>query len=177
MTSQKTAKQDGPTVLVVDDNQHMRVLLIEVLRAIGVGEVREASDGSEALNVLRQRRIDLVICDLAMQPVDGIDFVRLLRTSPDSPDQMVPVIIVSGHSTASKVYEARDAGANEFLVKPITARGVLDRIARVIHQPRDFVRSTDYVGPDRRRKDDPNYEGPWRRAGDQEAVPASVSRS
>lgn len=181
MASPRPLKSEGPDVLVVDDNQHMRALLIEVLRAIGASEVREASDGAEALNILRSRRIDLVICDLAMQPVDGIDFVRLLRTSPDSPDPMAPVIIVSGHSTSSKVFEARDAGANEFLVKPITARGVIDRITRVVHHPRDFVRSEDYVGPDRRRRIDPNFNGPWRRADDAElmetlAASGAVSR-
>ncbi|MGZ8364362.1 MAG: response regulator [Caulobacteraceae bacterium] len=156
----------GPTVLVVDDNHHMRVLLIEILRAVGVRKAFEANDGSEALNFLRTQPIDLVICDLAMQPVDGIDFVRLLRNAPDSPAPMVPVIIVSGHSTAGKVGEARDAGANEFLVKPVTARGVLDRIAEVIHHPRSFIRCEGYFGPDRRRRDDPKFKGPYRRASD-----------
>jgi two-component system, chemotaxis family, chemotaxis protein CheY len=165
------AKGEDVVVLVVDDNQHMRTLLAEILRAIGIHEVREACDGSEALSVLRSRRIDLVICDISMQPVDGIDFVRLLRTSPDSPDQTVPVIIVSGHSTATKVVEARDAGADEFLVKPITAKGVLDRIARVIHAPRPFIRSETYVGPCRRRKTAAEYSGPRRRKEDTELAP------
>ena len=107
-----------------------------------------------------------------MQPLDGIDFVRLLRNSPDSPNPMVPVIIVSGHSTAGKVGEARDAGANEFLVKPVTARGVIDRIQRVIENPRAFVRAEDYFGPDRRRRDDENYKGPRRRASDKVAEKA-----
>lgn len=164
-------------MLVVDDNHHMRILLIEILRAIGVGRAYEANDGSEALNLLRAQPIDMVVCDLAMQPVDGIDFVRLLRNSPDSPNPMVPVIIVSGHSTAGKVGEARDAGANEFLVKPVTARGVIDRMQRVIDNPRPFVRSEDYFGPDRRRRQDPLYKGPRRRSSDAAVVASDSSVS
>ena len=62
--------------------------------------------------------------------------------------------------------EARDVGVNEFLSKPVTARGVLERIAQVVDNPRPFVRSAGYFGPDRRRRADPNYNGPRRRASD-----------
>jgi hypothetical protein len=64
------------------------------------------------------------------------------------------------------VFEARDAGVTEFVAKPVTAKAVLERIHAVIYRPRPFVRTKDYFGPDRRRKDDPGYEGPWRRATD-----------
>ena len=160
------AAMDGPTILVVDDNHHMRLLIMEILRAIGIRDAHEANDGAEALNEMRQRRIDLVITDIAMQPIDGVDFVRLLRNSNDSPNPTVPVIMITGHSTASKVVEARDAGVNEFLVKPVTAKGVLDRIHRVIDFPRPFIRTADYFGPDRRRRADPDYKGERRRSTD-----------
>jgi YesN/AraC family two-component response regulator len=153
-------------ILLVDDNQHMRVLLTEILRAIGCREVFEAADGAEALQVLRANPIDIVMTDLAMQPLDGIDFVRLVRNSRDSPNPMVPVIMITGHSTFRRVAEARDVGVTEFLSKPVTARGVIERINRVVEHPRSFVRSGDYFGPDRRRKDDPVYSGPRRRSND-----------
>ena len=102
--------------------------------------------------------------DLAMQPLDGIDFVRLLRNSPDSPNPMAPVIMITGHSTHRRVQEARDVGVNEFLSKPVTARGVLSRIAQVVDNPRPYVRTDGYFGPDRRRRADPDYTGPRRRA-------------
>jgi CheY-like chemotaxis protein len=153
-------------ILLVDDNHHMRVLLTEILRAIGVQQVIEATDGAEALQQMRQHQVDIIMSDLAMQPLDGIDFVRLLRNSPDSPNPMAPVIMITGHSTLKRVNEARDAGVNEFLSKPVTAKGVLDRIGRVVDNPRPFVRSGDYFGPDRRRRNDPNYTGPKRRSTD-----------
>jgi two-component system, chemotaxis family, chemotaxis protein CheY len=153
-------------ILLVDDNQHMRVLLTEILRAIGVREVFEAADGAEALQVMRVQPIDIVMTDLAMQPLDGIDFVRLVRNSQDSPNPMVPVIMITGHSTLRRVAEARDVGVTEFLSKPVTARGVIERINRVVEHPRSFVRTGDYFGPDRRRRDDPEYPGPRRRSAD-----------
>ena len=154
-------------ILLVDDNHHMRVLLTEILRAIGVKQIYEANDGAEALALMRGHAIDIVMTDLSMQPMDGIDFVRLLRNSPDSPNQMCPVIMITGHSTQRRVTEARDAGVNEFLAKPLTARGVLDRIGMVIDHPRPFIRTDDYFGPERRRRADPRYTGPWRRRTDE----------
>lgn len=151
-------------ILVVDDNHYMRVLLTEILRAIGVLHIYEANDGAEGLQMMRDHEIDVVMTDLSMQPLDGIDFVRLLRNSPDSPNQMTPVIMVTGHSTYSRITEARDAGVNEFLAKPLTARGVIERLHQLVEHPRPFVRSDDYFGPDRRRRNDPTFRGPWRRA-------------
>ncbi len=153
-------------ILLVDDNHYMRVLLAEILRAIGVQRIYEANDGAEALQMMRDREVDVVMTDLSMEPLDGIDFVRLLRNSPDSPNQMAPVIMVTGHSTFARVNEARDAGVSEFMVKPLTARSVIERLNQAIEYPRPFVRSDDYFGPDRRRRNDPNYAGPRRRRGD-----------
>jgi CheY-like chemotaxis protein len=160
-------------ILLVDDNHYMRVLLSEILRAIGVQHLFEANDGAEALQALRNNAVDIVMTDLSMQPLDGIDFVRLLRNSPDSPNPMVPVIMITGHSTMQRVAEARDAGVNEFLAKPLTARGVIERLGQVVEHPRPFIRTPNYFGPDRRRRADPNHTGPWRRATDtqQKAAP------
>jgi CheY-like chemotaxis protein len=154
-------------ILLVDDNHYMRVLLGEILRAIGVKEIFEANDGAEGLQMMRNHQIDIIMTDLSMQPLDGIDFVRLLRNSSDSPNPMVPVIMITGHSTVQRITEARDAGVNEFLAKPLTARGVIERISQVVENPRPYVRTGAYFGPDRRRRADPNHTGPWRRAGDE----------
>lgn len=153
-------------VLLVDDNQHMRILLIEILRAIGVRQVYEAMDGAEALTIMRQTHIDVVFTDLSMNGLDGIDFVQLLRKSPDSPNPFAPIVMITGHSTERRVHEARDAGVNEFLTKPVTARGVIHRLTLLIENPRPFIRAGDYFGPDRRRRDAPRHQGPWRRAED-----------
>jgi two-component system, chemotaxis family, chemotaxis protein CheY len=153
-------------ILIVDDNHHMRVLLSEILKAVGVKHIFEASDGAQALQMMRGLGIDIIMTDLSMQPLDGIDFVRLLRRSPDSPNQMCPVIMITGHSTAARVQEARNAGVNEFLAKPLTARGVVQRINQIVENPRPYVRTEGYFGPDRRRRADPDFQGPHRRETD-----------
>jgi len=150
-------------ILLVDDNRHMRVLLAEILKALGVRNILEASDGAQALKMMRGQQIDIIMTDLSMQPLDGIDFVRLLRRSPDSPNPMCPVIMITGHSTLGRVQEARNAGVNEFMAKPLNARGVVERINQIVENPRPFVKTEDYFGPDRRRRADPNYHGPERR--------------
>jgi CheY-like chemotaxis protein len=159
-------------ILLVDDNHHMRMLVGEILRAIGVRHIQDANDGAEALQILRANPADIVITDLAMQPLDGIDFVRLLRNSTDSPNPLVPVIMITGHATHKRICEARDAGVNEFLAKPLTARGVVERIRQVVDNTRPFVRTETYFGPDRRRKTDRVHPGPWRRATDKAKLEA-----
>jgi CheY-like chemotaxis protein len=160
-------------ILLVDDNQHMRLLLSEILRALGVKQILEASDGTEGLHRLRVHPVDIIITDLSMQPMGGIDFVRLLRGTA-GPCRMTPVIMITGHSTLQRVHEARDAGVNEFLAKPLTARSVLGRVALVIDHPRAFVQSDSYFGPDRRRRQDASWAGPWRRGSDAERNEAAT---
>jgi CheY-like chemotaxis protein len=152
----------------------MRVLLAEILKAVGVRQIYEANDGAQGLQMMKNHSIDIIMTDLSMQPLDGIDFVRLLRRSPDSPNQMCPVIMITGHSTMSRVLEARNAGVNEFLAKPLTARGVVERISQVVDHPRPFVKTADYFGPDRRRRADPSFQGPFRREGDAPQQKAAV---
>ena len=162
-------------ILIVDDNHYMRVLLGEILRAVGVRHIFEAGDGAGGLQMMRDRDVDVVMTDLSMQPLDGIDFVRLLRNSPDSRATMTPVIMITGHSTIMRVNEARDAGVNEFLVKPLTAKGVIERLHQVIENPRAYVRAEGYFGPDRRRRQDPVFRGPWQRKTDKTAIKAALA--
>lgn len=153
-------------VLVVDDNEHMRALMKAMLHAIGLRGVLEAGDGSQAMHRLREHEVDVVITDLLMNPLDGLDFVRLLRQSPSSPCPTVPVIMVTGHSTLHHVQEARDAGVDELLTKPVAARDLVDRLNKVVEHRRPFVKTDAYFGPERRRRTDLAYDGPKRRAAD-----------
>lgn len=153
-------------VLLVDDNQNMRAIAAAVLHSADIRKVHEAAEGATAFSLLRQHPIDLAIVDFNMFPLDGVEFTRLVRTGADSPNIYLPIIMMTGHSERTRVYEARDAGVNEFIVKPITAKAVLDRINAVIMRPRAFIQSADYVGPCRRRRDQPDYAGPFRRSSE-----------
>ncbi len=153
-------------VLLVDDNQNMRAITSAVLHSADIRNVHEADEGASAFDVLRRHAVDLAIVDFNMFPLDGVEFTRLVRTSADSPNPYLPIIMMTGHSERARVYEARDAGVNEFIVKPITAKAVLDRINAVILRPRAFIKSEGYIGPCRRRRDAPDYAGPFRRSSE-----------
>jgi CheY-like chemotaxis protein len=157
---------DALSILIVDDNQYMRALLATLLRAFGIERVPEAGDVNTALKELRTGSIDIVLTDLAMQPMDGIEFTKLLRRAGDSPAPFVPIVMITGHSDRPRVEAARDAGVSEFLVKPVTARALFDRLVAVIDAPRAFVRSSEFMGPDRRRRRTTGYQGPFRRTAD-----------
>lgn len=130
----------------------MRALVKTILHALGAKNCREALDGADAFKELKHFSADMIICDLNMSPLDGLDFVRLVRTGGDSPNPFVPIIMLTGHTEIYKVVEARDSGVNEFLARPISAHSLYARIKKIIDKPREFVKTKSYFGPDRRRQ-------------------------
>lgn len=138
-------------VLIVDDNKHMQILLKEVLRAFHVRQIQTPDDGADALKLLRTFPADIIITDLNMKPLDGLEFVSLVRTSADSTCMYLPIIMLTGHTEMRRVIEARDAGVNEFLGKPVAPNKLYERIVRIIECPRMFINVRSYTGPDRRR--------------------------
>ena len=170
-------RYDQLRVLVVDDNQHMRSLMATVLRAIGIRSVLEASDAQDGWKKLLGNPCDIVFVDWVMEGQSGLDFTRRLRTSSDSPNPFIPVIMLSGHTSGEQMQAARDAGVHEFLAKPVSANAILHRLALVIENPRPFVRTNSYFGPCRRRHNE-SYHGPERRsAEDQTLDPHPVKAS
>lgn len=157
------------SVLVVDDNSNMRKILGAILKSFGLRDIHEAEDGLQALRVLNSREVDIVFTDLMMQPVDGLAFIRWVRTSTASPCPLVPIVMITGHATRRSLDDARMAGVTEFLAKPVTARGVMHRLNEVINNPRPFVQVGDYFGPCRRRRIDHEFAGEERRGAAQES--------
>jgi CheY-like chemotaxis protein len=138
----------------VDDNEHMRAIVGTILKGIGIVILREASDGSEALEALRTWPADIAIVDFRMEPMDGVDLTRLVRNAADSRNPFLPIIMMTGFADRPRVEEARDSGVTELIVKPVTARAIIDRLNAVVYRPRPFVRTPDYFGPQRRGIDD-----------------------
>ena len=158
--------------LVVDDNAHMRILLKSLLLALGVGRVYDSADGRSAFVELKAHKPDIVLTDLSMKPVDGIEFTRMVRTGADSPNRSVPIIMVTGHTERQRVEAARDAGVTEFVAKPITIQTLRSKLAEITEKPRPFVKCHTYFGPDRRRRRTEDYAGPWRRSDDPQNIVA-----
>lgn len=144
-------------ILVVDDNPFMRTIVRRVLGQFNAEDVREAKDGADAMDVLTMGdfKPDIIITDWMMEPLDGLELTRWIRTGEDTPDPFMPVIMMSAHSERGRVTEARDVGVNEFLVKPLSAKSIIQRIQTIIEHPRSYVRTDNYFGPDRRRHDKP----------------------
>ncbi|NIK87781.1 CheY-like chemotaxis protein [Rhizomicrobium palustre] len=156
--------------LVVEDNMHMRVLLRTLLRSIGISEILEATNGDSAIQMLAETKVDLILTDLSMEPLDGIAFTRAVREAGTSINPYIPIIMVTGHTERHRVEAARDAGVTEFVAKPLTAKNLFARITEVVERPRAYVRCDDYFGPDRRRRANEQHQGPWRREDDVDTI-------
>lgn len=151
--------------LVCDDNAHMRRILRTLLHSFGAREVYECEDGATALEMFGHYMPDIIIADWALPIIDGLELTQMIRQPDSKANPYVPIIMLTGHSEKRRVTMARDAGVTEFLVKPISAKGLYQRILNVVASPRPFIRTKTYFGPDRRRVTNGTYIGPERRNG------------
>jgi CheY-like chemotaxis protein len=151
--------------MVVDDHKLSRAIVIEALRAVGATKIRQAEDGDIAMAMILEDVPDIAIVDVRM-PHDGLTLLRHIRMSPQSPDRMLPVIMLTAHTEASRIASLRDAGATEVVTKPMSVQALFKRLTAVIESPRPFIVSRNYVGPCRRRRSRSDYVGPMRRVAD-----------
>ncbi|WP_341705121.1 response regulator [Ferrovibrio sp.] len=159
-----TYKLNNVAVLAVDSNHNHMQLIKEVLRPLGVNRIAEAMNAKDALSYLENNVVDIIFTEWHMDgEMDGIGFVEWVRKNPASKNVFVPIVMVTAQSEEWKVMKARDCGITEFLVKPFSAKTMARRITMVIENPRQFVRSDDFFGPDRRRHIVSNYTGEERR--------------
>ena len=151
--------------LVVDDNAHMRRILRTLLNGFGAREVHEAEDGASGMEAFNHLAPDIIITDWAMPVFNGLELTQMIRQPDGNANPYVPIIMMTGHSEKRRVTAARDAGVTEFLAKPVSAKGLYERIVNVILNPRPFIKTKTYFGPDRRRSASAAYTGPERRKG------------
>jgi CheY-like chemotaxis protein len=141
----------------------MRKLVVTILQAFGVTQITEAADGERAWVLVREHNPDVIILDWMMEGMTGLDVVKLVRTSSQSPNPFAPIIMLTGYAQLEHVRLARDAGVNEFLAKPVSVKAIMSRLVSVIENPRPYVRTKSYFGPCRRRRSQQEYRGPERR--------------
>lgn len=140
------------SVIVIDDDQLVRKLVYQVLHQLGFGKIHKAADGGQALKLLETEPVDLMICDWRMPHVSGAALVQLIRKAATPVNPIIPIIMLTGNAEAHHVIEARDAGANEYLVKPFTVKELCKRISEIVDRPREFVIAPNFKGPSRRRR-------------------------
>ncbi len=138
-------------VLIVERHGHMRRIIRDILQTLGIRKIHEATNEAEALEFFQEENIDMLLTDWS-PAVDGIDLLHKVRDMKASPNPYVPVVIISANTEPRHVIHARDRGVTEFLAKPIVAKLIYSRICSVIERGRPFIRSTDFFGPDRRRR-------------------------
>ena len=110
----------GLRTLIVDDSSVMRKIVQRALRQAGfaIGEVLEAGNGSEALDILRQQTVDLVLSDMNMPVMDGLEFMRQIASVEKA--RGVPVLMITTEGSESHVMEAISCGAAGYIRKPFT---------------------------------------------------------
>lgn len=164
-------------VLVVDPNAYMRGVIADSLRRLMITNINAAATAVEAFTVGRTFKPDIIFVDWDAGRMSGLEFTREVRRNSTGMSRETPIILLAGAIDHEQLMSARQAGINEFLLKPVSAQGVLSRIEEVVLRPRKFIDSRNYVGPCRRRKDDPSYAGPWRRLTDEPPQKAHSEQS
>ncbi len=121
------------SILVVDDYHTMVRIIRNLLKQLGFENVDEASDGSSALEKLRLKKYGLVISDWNMEPMNGFDLLREVRTDPSL--VKTPFIMVTAESKTENVIAAKMAGVDNYIVKPFNAQTLHNKIAAVFSEP------------------------------------------
>lgn len=155
-----TARLETLKVLVVDDEHFMRKVVRTLLISVGVRHVFEAPDGLAGLEAIKVLMPDIVILDWGMPGLDGCGFVRAVRSPKTFPHPAVPIIMLTGHGERSRVVEAVRLGVNEFLLKPVSSKALLDRIKSMVLHPRPIVQEGSYYGPAPRKFAELQIEDP-----------------
>lgn len=117
-------------ILIVDDYKTMLRIVRNLLKQLGFENVEEASDGTEALGKLREKKFDLVISDWNMEPMTGIQLLREVRG--DDGLKATPFIMITAESKKENVVAAAQAGVNNYIVKPFNAATLKTKLTSVI---------------------------------------------
>lgn len=122
--------------LIVDPNRHMRSLVRTMLQRFGGKKIEEAADTKKAFEAIVLSPPDLIICDREVGPMDGLDFIRDLRSRTPVSAPPVPVILLLSRTDQASIIEAQASGADHMLAKPVSAQTLGQRIALCFAPPR-----------------------------------------
>lgn len=141
-------------ILVIDDNTPVRMLIRTLLLDLGFGVVDVAPNVQAGWELYRSYKPDVILVDWRLDDSEGLEFVRRVRKDRSSPTPHLPMIVMTGYTNKQRVFEARDTGVTEFLIKPFSIQALTEHLTHIIEKPRDFVMAPGFTGPDRRRRRD-----------------------
>ena len=127
---QPTPEFSARTVLVVEDNMVNQLLVVNLLKRFGFGQVDTAANGRDALQKMEQRSYDVVLMDIQMPGMDGYEVTKQMRGSSKDSTRKVPVIALSGDASDKEKAKAAEAGMNDYVAKPYSPQELRDVIAR-----------------------------------------------
>jgi two-component system chemotaxis response regulator CheY len=118
--------------LIIDDSSVMRKIVERSLHQAGIdlAPVLEAGNGAEALVVLQENQVDLILCDVNMPVMDGLEFIKQLPGVPNAKD--VPVVMITTEGSESHVVQALSSGARGYIRKPFTPEQVREHVVPVL---------------------------------------------
>jgi CheY-like chemotaxis protein len=154
----------GLSFLVADSNPYGLTLVHGILRGFGVTKTTEVRDANSALQILSDHCPDIFLCDAQLLPVGGLEFIRFIRHRADLSFRAVPILAMTSDTRVNEIRRARDCGANMILARPTSPSALYDRLVWIALNPRNYIDSPNYSGPDRRVTGDGENSG--RRQGD-----------
>jgi two-component system chemotaxis response regulator CheY len=162
-------------ILVADQSSYMTMLIHSMLRGFGSNRVLEVRNSLSVFQALIGQKVDILICDSRLPPHGGLALTNTIRGKTDNEHRTIPILIMASDSRESTIKQARDAGANMVIAKPISPANLYDRLRWVAFNPRKFVDTASYFGPDRRYKIEGFPKGIGRRKGDNAVEVAAES--
>jgi DNA-binding response OmpR family regulator len=126
--------QEVQKVLVVDDNQDVRELIVHILNADGF-HVYAAIDGENALAILNSNPVDLVLLDVMMPGMSGLDVLKEIRTGSNKKIREIPVMMITAMSSTDDVDQALAIGANSYVVKPFRGTTIREKVRKILELP------------------------------------------
>ena len=126
--------QEDHKVLVVDDNQDVRDLVVHFLSSDGF-QVFSASNGDDALAILKSNPINLVLLDVMMPGKSGLEVLRVIRTGSNKAIHEIPVMMITAKSSTDDIDAALAVGANSYVIKPFRANTIREKVRTILELP------------------------------------------
>jgi len=155
------------TALVLDENHYERGITLDLLRGMGFGRAQGAANTMEAWDLVLKTGPHVILLEWLDAAHSGLDFARRVRQNEEVPNRAASMFMLTMRGKQADVEQARLAGVDGYLRKPISALALRQRVRVAVLNPQPFIVTASYVGPCRRRKrPDLNYLGPLRRLDD-----------
>ena len=153
-------------ILVADPNSYLRRVIHGILRGFGANKILEVENSLGLFQSLSSQKIDILLCDTQLPPHGGLKLTRSIRRNTENENRTLPILLMSSDTSETTIKNARDAGANMVIAKPMSPNSLYDRLGWIAFNSRPFVDTPTYFGPDRRFKIEGYPGGVGRRKGD-----------